>query len=316
MQKIIILKKQAGKRLDKFLTEENLKLSRSQIQKLIKNKAITINNNLVSSHYKIKKGDIILIDLNNSEEKKIEEEINQKIIKPIIIKKTDEYYIVNKSANLITHSAPQIKQKTLSDILMEDFPELKKIGDDPYRPGIVHRLDKEASGLMVIPRTQDSFDNIKKQFQNRTVKKTYTALVYGKIDRLYDDINFPIKRSTQNGKMAALPETVKKEKNKQGRQAISQFTVIKNFINFTLLEVKIKTGRTHQIRVHLAAYGHPIVGDNLYSTKRTREKNKKINLNRIFLVANEIKFKNLKEEEKEYKIELPNELLETLKNCR
>jgi len=316
MRKIIILEKQAGKRLDKFLAEENLKLSRNQIQKLIKNKAITINKNLVSSHYKIKKGDIILIDFNNSEEKKIKEKINQKIIKPIIIKKTDEYYIINKPANLITHSAPQIKQKTLSDILMEDFLELKKVGDDPYRPGIVHRLDKEASGLMVIPRTQDSFDNIKKQFQNRTIQKTYTALVYGKIDRLYDDINFPIKRSTQNGKMVALPETVKKEKNKQGRQAISQFTVIKNFINFTLLEVKIKTGRTHQIRVHLSAYGHPIVGDNLYSTKKTREKNKKINLNRIFLVANKIKFKNLKEEEKEYNIKLPNELLEILKNCR
>ena len=213
MQKITILKKQAGERLDKFITEKFSDQSRSKIQKLIKNNAIKINDCSTSVHYKIKKDDKISVDFDYYEEQKIEKIKKQKIIKPIIIKKTDEYFIINKPANLISHSAPQIKEKTLSDILSEDFPELIKIGDDPYRPGIVHRLDKEASGLMVIPRTQKSFDNIKEQFQKRTVKKTYIALVYGKIDRLYDDINFPIQRSTQNGKMAALPETIKKEKN-------------------------------------------------------------------------------------------------------
>ena len=218
------------------------------------------------------------------------------------------YLVINKPAGLLVHGAPHIKEPTLVDQLLKKYPKIEKVGDDPSRPGIIHRLDKLASGLMVVAKTQESFNDLKVQFQKRTIQKYYTALVYGKIEKDEDDINFPIERSAKGHKMAAKPTTVKGEKNEAGRNALTEFEVTKKFINYTLLKVKIKTGRTHQIRVHMSAYGHPIVGDDLYGTKKTKIKNKKLNLDRIFLVADELKFTDLKGEEKVFKINLPNEL--------
>ena len=227
--------------------------------------------------------------------------------------KNKEFIIINKPAGLITHGAPHIKEPSLADLLLKDYPEIKKIGEDPWRPGIVHRLDRLASGLLVVARTQESFDNLKNQFKNRTIKKHYRALVYGKIEKDEDEINFPIKRSTKGYKMAALPETIKGKNNISGRNAITEFQVKKKYINYTLLDTKIKTGRTHQIRVHMCAYGHPVVGDDLYSTKKTREKNKKFNLGRIFLHASELEFTDLKGQGQKFKAKLPDELVNFLK---
>ncbi len=232
------------------------------------------------------------------------------------------YLVINKPSGLLVHGAPHIKEPTLVDQLLKKYPDLARVGEDPDRPGIVHRLDKEVSGLMVIPKTQDAFDNLKKQFQARTVNKKYTALVYGKIEKDEDEINFPITRSSKGFKMAAKPFTAKGEVSKDGKQAITEFEVKKRFINYTLLKIKIKTGRTHQIRVHLLAYAHPIVGDNLYSTKKTREKNtclrrqEKINLGRIFLVADELSFVDMKGEKQEFKVGLPEELKSFLKQIK
>ena len=230
-----------------------------------------------------------------------------------IITANDEYIVINKPAGILSHGATHIKEPSIMDDLLQEFPDIAKIGDDPERPGLMHRLDKLASGLMVIARTQDSFDNLKKQFQKRTVEKIYTALVFGKVKADEDTITFPIERSTKGFKMSALPLTKDGENNEEGRKAISEFSVIKRFINYTLLKVKIKTGRTHQIRVHLAAYGYPIVGDDLYGTSKTKIKNKKLGVSRIFLVANELTFKNLAGETCHYEIELPNEFNELLK---
>ena len=230
-----------------------------------------------------------------------------------LIFKNKEFIVINKPAGLLTHGAPHIGEKTLAEALLEDYPELINVGEDPVRPGIMHRLDRLASGLLVIARTPGSFNNLKNQFKNRTIKKYYKALVYGKIEKEADEINFPIKRSTKGHKMAALPETVRGEKNIAGRQAITKFLIIKKFINYTYLEVKIKTGRTHQIRVHMCAYGHPIVGDDLYSTKKTRLKNKKINLGRLFLHAYSLEFIDLKSKRRKFEVELPEELANFLK---
>ena len=218
------------------------------------------------------------------------------------------FLIINKPAGLLVHGADHIKEPTLADQLLKKYPKLAKVGEDPCRPGIVHRLDKQVSGLMAVAKTQTAFDHLKKQFQDRTIIKIYTALVYGKIEKDEDKINFPIQRSSKGHKMAALPFTTKGKLTKEGRQAITEFEIIKKFINYTLLKVKIKTGRTHQIRVHLSAYGHPVVGDNLYSTKKTREKNKKLNLGRIFLTATELSFIDLNEKQQIFKIDLPEEL--------
>lgn len=225
-----------------------------------------------------------------------------------LIAETKEYIVINKPAGLLTHGAPHIHEETLVEQLLADFPSLAGVGEDEARPGIMHRLDKLASGILVIAKTQESFENLKKQFKERTVNKHYTALSYGAIESLGEDINFPIKRSTKGFKMAAIPETVKGEPNMDGRNASTRFTVIKKYINYTLLDVKIRTGRTHQIRVHMAAYGHPLVGDDIYGTKKTRIKNKKLELDRIFLVARELEFRDLNGDKQKYEIELPSDL--------
>lgn len=228
----------------------------------------------------------------------------------------DEFVIIDKPAGLISHGAKHIEEESLTDELLKEFPEVAKVGDDPERPGLMHRLDKLASGLMVIARTQDSFDNLKKQFQKREVEKIYTALVYGKVIKDEDEINFPIDRSAKGYKMAALPLSKGGEINDDGRRAFSEFSVMQRFINYTLLRVRIKTGRTHQIRVHMAAYGHPIVGDDLYGTAKTKIKNKKLGVERIYLVASELSFKDLAGQKHHFKIDLPEEFSYLLKNIK
>ncbi len=331
-------KEDSNKRIDKFLTEKLDNYSRSKIQKLIKQKNILVNKLEVSVHYFLKENDKIEIEPELKIKKKKEAQKEQKEnIKISIISNVDDYLIVNKPAGLIVHGAQHIEEITLADLLVKQYPQIKNIGEDESRPGIVHRLDKNASGLMAVAKSQKSFQNLKKQFQTRKIYKEYTALVYGVLSRDYGTINFPIKRSSKGHKMAAIPKdkqemgAVLSTSNKMssnlpspatlgsgggGKEAISEFEVIKKFINYTLLKVKIKTGRTHQIRVHLAAYGHPIVGDDLYSTKKTRILNKKINLGRIFLVANKLKFHNLNSELKEYEIDLPKDLKLFLKKVK
>jgi len=322
MQKIQVELTDKNKRLDVFLAEKIENITRSQIQKIIKSGNITINDVVFNSpHHKVKDNDLVVI---TSLEKKKKEVVNKVVtegeepvffsIKDIpIIEENDDYIVINKPAGLITHGDDHIMEKTLADLLLEKYPEMKKVGDDPHRPGIVHRLDKEASGLMVVARTQEAFEHLKEQFKKRRTKKIYITLVHGQTVKDEDTINFPIARSTQGFKMAAKAFTVKGEKNIEGKAADTDFNVITRFINYTLLRVRIKTGRTHQIRTHMSAYGHPIVGDKLYSTRVAREKNKKINLGRIFLTAVELEFKDSSGEKRNYKIELPDELLALLK---
>lgn len=307
----IITKQSAGQRLDKFLTQRLKNLSRSQWQKLIKQSLITVNELPAAPHYGLKTGDRINIKKKISEPKKKTEA--KKTKKPPAIKiidETDEFLVINKPAGLAAHSA---NGYTLADWLIGRYPTIKQVGENPERPGIAHRLDKDVSGLMVIAKTQAAFNNLKKQFQSRTVKKQYTALVYGQIQKPSGLINFPIKRSSDGYKMAALPLTVKGQISTLGRRAETYFEIIKKFINYTLLKIAIKTGRTHQIRVHLSAYGHPLVGDDIYGTTKTRIQNKKLELSRIFLIADRLSFTDLANQRRSYRISLTNELKNILK---
>jgi len=199
---------------------------------------------------------------------------------------------------------------------LDKYPEIKNVGDDPFRPGIVHRIDKEVSGLVVVAKTNDFFECLKKQFQKRTVKKGYVALVYGRVAKDEGTINFPIKRASSGHKMAAMPAVSRGEKNAAGKAAITEFAALKNFVNYALLKINIKTGRTHQIRAHMAAYGHPIVGDNLYGTAKTRKKNEKLGIDRIFLFADELAFDDLAGKRKEFKIAMPEELKDFLRKVK
>jgi len=303
MKKIKVKKSAAKQRLDIFLAEE-LKQSRSQVQKLIKQKLVFINDKEGSAHYKIKEDDKVAIKTAKTSAAETKQKKNLPKLK--IVQETDDYLVINKPAGVIIHGGEGINEATLTDALEKKYPAIIKIGDDPLRPGIVHRLDKESSGLLVVAKTNEMFLHLKKQFQTRKIIKKYTALVYEKIDKEEDKINFPISRSAKGYKMAAHAN------NQTGRQAITEFTVAKEFINYTLLNVKIKTGRTHQIRVHMSAYGHPVVGDHLYGTRKTKEKNDKLGLNRIFLHADYLAFKNLEGEQQEFEIKLPVELKKVL----
>lgn len=319
-----ITQKQSGERIDKFLAGQLPDFSRSRIQKMIKLGNIIINAKPVNAHYNLKEGDDVkitnyklqIINPEGSGQIKNLKKLSITNYQLQIIEDSDEYLVINKPAGIAMHGAPHMDEITLVDLILKKYPKIKKIGEDPARPGIMHRIDKEVSGLVVIAKSQDSYDNLKKQFQERTISKKYTAMVYGQIEKNEDQINFPIGRSSSGHKMAALPKTVKGGENINGRRAITEFKIEQKFINYTLLKIKIKTGRTHQIRVHLAAYGHPIVGDNLYSTKKTREQNKKINLGRIFLFADELSFKNLADEQKTFKIKMPGELDEIMEKIK
>lgn len=246
---------------------------------------------------------------------------------PKIISETKDYLVINKPAGLAVHQGGNLKEATLADWLINQYPEITKVGEDPVRPGIVHRLDKEVSGLMVIAKNNDSFFNLKEQFKSRTINKEYQALVHGRILNDGGTIDFPITRSKSGHKMAALPagssDLLIRRHPKQrdqgnikswfkSREAVTEFSVLKKFVNFALLRVKIKTGRTHQIRVHFFAYGHPLVGDNLYYTKKTREKNLKINLGRVWLVADRLEFTDDKNQRLKFEINLPQELKNSL----
>lgn len=253
-----------------------------------------------------------------------------------IIKETPDYLIINKPANLIVHGGPGIKEKTLIDFLLAKYPQLKDIGENPIRPAIVHRLDKEAGGLMIIPKTNSSFNYFKEQFQKRKIIKEYIALVSGILDTDEGVIDFPIKRSSQGYKMAAIPKKIKGLENENflenenisnrargnikalenSRQAITKFQVIKKMINYTLIRVNISTGRTHQIRVHFSALGHPLLGDNLYGNRKSKLQNKKMNMTRIFLMATHLSFINPQGEKENISIDLSSDLEEILKKVK
>lgn len=248
-------------------------------------------------------------------------------LKPQVIAQTDDYLVINKPAGLAAHGGGNLKEATLADWLLEMCPDLEKVGEDPSRPGLVHRLDKEVSGLMVIAKNQTSFLSLKNQFKNRQVHKEYLALVHGCLNKEAGQINFPIVRAKDGHRMAALPAGTAEllmRKNPHSRDqgnidnwlksrpAQTEFKLIKKFINYSLVRVKILTGRTHQIRVHFFASGHPLVGDQLYGNTKIQTKNKKWNLGRIWLVADRLSFQDLAGQKQEFSLATPPELLACL----
>lgn len=309
-ERIIISSESQGERLDKFLCGRLPDLSRTKIQKLIKDGLILINEKTTTVHYFLKNKDRLEISLEEAPNaakaktkeinRKKESKKSKKLLDRIkIIKDTDDFLILEKPAGLLVHATAVSTAQTLVDWLLDKYPRLKKIGEDPQRPAIVHRLDKDVSGLMLIPKNQAAFDYFKNQFKQHLIVKKYLCLVTGRIAKDEDEINFPISRSrTKQGLFAAHPH------NHEGKKAITRFAVVKRYLNHTLLEVQILTGRTHQIRVHLLGYGHPVVGDKLYLTGM-KQKN---NPGRIFLHAAELAFTDPDGEKRTFTSKLPRKL--------
>jgi 23S rRNA pseudouridine1911/1915/1917 synthase len=323
--KIKITEDHAGKRLDIFLSEQ-LNISRSQAQKMIANEQISLDKIITKKiATRLKTGNTIILHDITPHAKPVAKKshdtsatiskkspcdshtIEPAPTNPEIIADTADYIVLNKPSGMLTHPTMAHETNTLADFVTAQYPQIKNVGEDPARPGIVHRLDKEASGLIVVAKTQVMFNTLKEQFKNRSINKEYTALVHGQVARDWGEINFRISRSKTSDRMAALPTN----ETMQGKEAKTEFTVEKKFINFTLLRVKIYTGRTHQIRVHFLAYDHPLVGDPLYFQKKQKRTwdNK---LGRLFLHSSKLDFTDLAGERKKFESVLPKKLADFL----
>ncbi|MBI2096591.1 MAG: RluA family pseudouridine synthase [Candidatus Sungbacteria bacterium] len=233
-------------------------------------------------------------------------------MEPELIYQDDDLIVVSKPAGMPVHDAKHSTDYTLCDWLLERFPEIKEVGDAranehiPYRPGIVHRLDKWTSGVMVIARNQESFLRLKDIFKSRQVEKVYTALVCGHLKEKTGIIQKSL------GRILASPTKIGIEKSgsrlKNPKEAVTEYKVLKEYPGAALLEVKPKTGRMHQIRVHLASIGHPVAGDTVYGGKNVCLKD----LGRYFLHASSLSFSFREGQRLTFSVDLPPELEERL----
>ncbi|MBU4602028.1 RluA family pseudouridine synthase [bacterium] len=244
-------------RIDLYLTQKEICPSRSQIRNLIAQGKIRVNSTPVKPSYILKNGNVINLALPEQKELEIMAEAI-----PLDIIYEDEYLVVvNKPADMIVHPAGKIRSGTLVNALLYHCQDsLSGIGG-VIRPGIVHRLDKDTSGLIVSAKNDFAHLDLSRQMKDHQVTKKYIALVHGNMRDDSGIIDAPIGRSLKNGKKMAVTEG-------RSREAITQFQVLKRFSGYTLVEATLHTGRTHQLRVHLAFIGYPIVGDQLYGQRK------------------------------------------------
>lgn len=305
------------RRLDAFLTEQGVG-TRTHVQRLIDHGVVTLNGTVCTkASYRVQGGDVIdvgtLPETPPVSQAKIEE--SEELLSRVrVIHEDPSYVVVEKPAGLIVHATEANEKVTLASWAVSHYPEMASVGESSVRPGIVHRLDKEASGLLVLARTQPMFVHLKEQFKSRTIGKKYIVLVHGSPSPEHDMINFIIDRGRE-GKMIARPNTEMNLRNvtqdRSGKEALTEFDVMQRFARYTLLSVRIHTGRMHQIRVHMFAYNHPVVGDTLYMHKRYIKKND-IAFNRLFLHATQLSFTTLIGEQVSYECPLPPELADFL----
>jgi len=292
-------------RVDKFITNaQEYDLSRSYIQKLIKDDHILVNGLSIKQNYKSKTDDEIVITI--PEPKKLE--IDAENIPLDIIYEDSTIAVINKQPGLVVHPGPGNWEKTMVNALLYHLKDLSSIGG-VIRPGIVHRLDKDTSGIIVVAKNDEAHKSLADQFANRTVKKKYKTIVVGKLKDDSAIIDLPIGRHRKYRHKMTVTES--------GKEARTEYKVEKTFSSrlgtFSLVDVNLLTGRTHQIRVHFSSMGHPIVGDPIYSKKWEKYK-----VPFLLLASQEIKFKHPDtQEEVSFKVDLPEHMklyLEKLEN--
>ena len=241
-------------RIDKVLTSLEPEITRSQLKNLINDGHVTVNGQAVKPKYKVQAGD--KISLVKSEPQSLE--LTPENIPLDIVYEDDDVIVVNKPQGMVVHPAPGHPDHTLVNALLYHSP-LSTI-NGTFRPGIVHRIDKDTSGLLMVAKNDLAHQSLAEQLRNKTNKREYLALVYGQIKEDEGTIDAPLGRNPQDRKKQAVV--------KGGRHAVTHFKVMKRYDNFTLVKCILETGRTHQIRVHMKYIGHPLVGDPLYGPRK------------------------------------------------
>ena len=286
-------------RLDLYLKEKLKNYSRKKIAFFIKKGDILVNSKKVKPSFLLKGKEKISIDLKEEKKELIPLPLKKE---PEILYEDQDFLVINKPQGINVHpNLKNLNKPSIASWLILKYPFLKGVGEDPFRPGIVHRLDKETSGILVIAKNIKAFFYLKEQFKKRLVKKEYLALVWGSPPFKKGIVDLPLARSK---KSPLRRKVVIKKIDEKAKEAITSYEVIKRFKNFTLLKVIPKTGRTHQIRVHFASLGFPVVGDKEYGKK----KNRSLSLKRHFLHAYYLEFKSLTEKTIQIKSNLPEEL--------
>ncbi|MFR7402186.1 MAG: RluA family pseudouridine synthase [Clostridia bacterium] len=253
MKEYIVSQEEKGKRLDTYIPSVDTDITRTSAQRLIEDGNILVNGKNAKVSYKIQENDKISVEI--PEPKQIE--LKAQNIPIEIIYEDSDIIVVNKPKGMVVHPANGNPDGTLVNAIMAICKDsLSGIGGE-IRPGIVHRIDKDTSGLLIVAKNDNAHVKMSEQIKNHEVKKTYIALVRGVFKENEATIDMPIGRSTSDRKKMAV--------NKNGKNAITHIKVLKRFDKYTLLQVNIETGRTHQIRVHLSHIGYPIVGDYTYS---------------------------------------------------
>ncbi|MBW1982328.1 MAG: RluA family pseudouridine synthase [Deltaproteobacteria bacterium] len=254
-QRFEVSPEDAGKRLDVYVSSLAAELSRNQVQKLIKQEQVRVNDLVEKASYAVRPGDVVTFNVPPPPPA----ELIPEAIPVDILFEDDFLIVVNKPPGMVVHPASGHRQGTLVHGLLYHCGQLAPLGG-PLRPGVVHRLDKNTSGILVVAKNNEAYYHLSRQFKKRSVYKEYCALVHGRMAESSGCVEAPMHRSQRNRKKMGVVAG--------GRQAFTEWRVEAEFSEATLLKVIIKTGRTHQIRVHLAHIHHPVVGDTTYGGRR------------------------------------------------
>ncbi|MDO4912243.1 MAG: RluA family pseudouridine synthase [Lactobacillus sp.] len=289
---------QAGGRIDRALAEKIDKLSRTQIKDLIKSGHILVNNQKTKVSYKLVPGDEISVEIPDPEPLEL---VGEDI--PLdIVYEDDDVIVVNKPQGMVVHPSAGHPNHTLVNALLGHTSKLAA-SDEVFRPGIVHRIDKDTSGLLMIAKNANARISLEKQLAEKSNKRCYWAIVHGNFGENAGKIDAPIGRDPKDRKKMAVVEN--------GKKAITHFKVLESFKGYSLIECRLETGRTHQIRVHLAYIGHPVAGDPLYGPKKTLKGHGQ------FLHAKTLGFKHpVTGEMLEFSVDVPAIFQQTLDSLR